>query len=162
MSDKSLQCTRVLSHSRDMKAEAWKYEEKYDVLGFLVLWRNTMTKKQVGEERVYLTYTCTSLFIIQRSQDRNSNRAGTWRQASMQRLWKGTSYCLVPHGFLSCFLIEATTTSPGMAPPRVDWGLLHWLLIKKVSSWPIYSPIYGGTFSIEVPSSQTLTCVKLT
>ena len=33
---------------------------------------------------VYLAYTCTSLFIIRGSQDRNSNRAGTWRQELMQ------------------------------------------------------------------------------
>ena len=35
-----------------------------------------MTKEQGGEERVYLAYTSTSLFIIKESQDRNSNRAG--------------------------------------------------------------------------------------
>jgi hypothetical protein len=35
---------------------------------------------QVGEERVYLAYTSTLLFITKGSQDRNSNRAGTWNQ----------------------------------------------------------------------------------
>jgi hypothetical protein len=38
-----------------------------------------MTKSQVVEERVYLGYTYILLFIIEGSQDRNSNRAGTWR-----------------------------------------------------------------------------------
>jgi hypothetical protein len=41
--------------------------------------QNTMTKKQVGEQRVYSAYTSTLLFIIKGSQDRNSHRAGTWR-----------------------------------------------------------------------------------
>jgi hypothetical protein len=44
-----------------------------------------MTKKQVGEERIYLAYTSMLLFIIEGSQDRNSNRAGSWRQELMQR-----------------------------------------------------------------------------
>jgi uncharacterized protein Veg len=34
-------------------------------------------QKQLGEKRVCLAYTSTSLFIIEGNQDRNSNRAGT-------------------------------------------------------------------------------------
>jgi hypothetical protein len=41
--------------------------------------QNIMTKKQVGEERVYSAYTSTLLFITKGSQDRKSHRAGTWR-----------------------------------------------------------------------------------
>jgi hypothetical protein len=41
--------------------------------------------KQVGEERVYLAYTFTALFITEGSQDRNSHRVGTWRQKLMQK-----------------------------------------------------------------------------
>jgi hypothetical protein len=37
-------------------------------------------QKQVGEERVYPAYGSRSLFIIKGSQDRNSSRAGTWKQ----------------------------------------------------------------------------------
>jgi hypothetical protein len=37
-------------------------------------------QKQVREERVYLAYIFIALFIIKGSQDRNSNRAGTWSQ----------------------------------------------------------------------------------
>jgi hypothetical protein len=48
--------------------------------------RNIMTKKQVGEERIYSAYTSTLLFIIKGSQDRNSHRAGTWIQELIQRL----------------------------------------------------------------------------
>jgi hypothetical protein len=46
-----------------------------------------MIKKQVGRERVYLAYTSTLLFITKGSQDRNSSRAGNWRQELMQRPW---------------------------------------------------------------------------
>jgi hypothetical protein len=59
-----------------------------------------MTKKQVGEKRVYLPYTSTLLFITEGSQDRNSNRAGTWRQELMERLWKDAAYWLAPHDLL--------------------------------------------------------------
>jgi uncharacterized protein Veg len=43
-------------------------------------------QQHLGEERVNLAYTFTSVFITEGSQDRNSNKAGTWRQALMQRL----------------------------------------------------------------------------
>jgi UPF0288 family protein (methanogenesis marker protein 3) len=36
-----------------------------------------MTKKQVGEERVYFAYTSTMMFITKGNQDRNSHREGT-------------------------------------------------------------------------------------
>ena len=48
-----------------------------------------MTKKQVGEERIYSAYTPTFLFITKGSQDRNSHRAGSWRQELMQRPCRG-------------------------------------------------------------------------
>jgi hypothetical protein len=53
-----------------------------------------MTKKQLVEEGVYLTYTATALFIIEGSQDRNSSGAETWRQELVQRPWRGAAYWL--------------------------------------------------------------------
>jgi hypothetical protein len=38
---------------------------------------NIMTKKQVGEEKVYSAYTSTLLFITEKSQDWNSSRSGS-------------------------------------------------------------------------------------
>ena len=38
---------------------------------------NIMTKKQVGEERVYLAYSSILLFITKGSQDWNSSRSGS-------------------------------------------------------------------------------------
>jgi hypothetical protein len=58
-------------------------------------------QKQVEEERLYLAYTFISLLIIKGGQDRNSNRAGTWRQELMHRTWKSTTYRLAHHGLLS-------------------------------------------------------------
>jgi hypothetical protein len=49
--------------------------------------QSNMTKKQVGQERVYSAYISTLLFIIKGSQNRNSNRE-TWRQEWMQKPWK--------------------------------------------------------------------------
>jgi hypothetical protein len=48
-------------------------------------------KKQLGEERVYFPDASTIQSITERSQGRNSNRAGTWRQELMQRPWKGAA-----------------------------------------------------------------------
>jgi hypothetical protein len=39
--------------------------------------KNIMTKKQVGEERVYSAYTSILLFITEGSQDWNSSRSGS-------------------------------------------------------------------------------------
>jgi hypothetical protein len=60
-----------------------------------------MSKKQAGKERVYSPYTFTSLFIIKESQDRNSNRAGNWKQELMQRPFRDAGYWLASHGLLS-------------------------------------------------------------
>jgi hypothetical protein len=40
-----------------------------------ILAQSIMTKKQVGEERVYSAYTSTLLFITKGSQDWNSSRS---------------------------------------------------------------------------------------
>jgi hypothetical protein len=42
-----------------------------------------MTKKQVGEERVYSAYTSILLFITKGCQDWNLSRSGTCRQELM-------------------------------------------------------------------------------
>jgi hypothetical protein len=60
-----------------------------------------MTKKQVGEEKVYLAYTSISLFITEGSQDRNSSRAGIWRQELIQRPGRVATCWLALHGLLS-------------------------------------------------------------
>jgi hypothetical protein len=59
-----------------------------------------MTKKQVGEERVYLTYTSTLLFITKGSQNWNSHRVLIWRQELMQKLWRNIAYWIASPGLL--------------------------------------------------------------
>lgn len=54
------------------------------LLRFLQVQWNTMTKNQVGERRVVLAYTSISLFTIESSEGKNSNRAGTWWQKLIQ------------------------------------------------------------------------------
>jgi hypothetical protein len=86
--------------------------------------QNIMTKKQVGEERVYSAYTSTLLFITKGSQDRNSHRAGTWRQELMQRPWRGAAYWLASPGLLHLISYRIQdyqprdgTTYNGLGPP---------------------------------------------
>jgi hypothetical protein len=47
-----------------------------------------MTKKEIGKERIYSAYISTLLFITEGSQDKNSHRAGTWREELIQRPWR--------------------------------------------------------------------------
>ena len=49
--------------------------------------------------------------------------------------WKAT-YSFVHVSCSACFLIEARTASPGMAPSLMDWAFYHQSLIKEMSySW---------------------------
>ena len=61
-----------------------------------------------------------SLLIIEESQDRNSNREGTWRQELITEVME--ECCLVVCSSIACpacFLIEPRggTTSNGLGPP---------------------------------------------
>jgi hypothetical protein len=71
-----------------------------------------MTKKQVGEERVYLAYTSILLFITK--EVRTGTQAG---QELMQRPWRDVPYWLASPGLLSLLSYKTKTTSPEIAPP---------------------------------------------
>jgi hypothetical protein len=74
-----------------------------------------MTKKQVGEERVYSAYISTLLLITKGSQDWNSSRSGS---KSWFRGHGGMFFTGLPHLACSaCSLIEPESASPEMAPP---------------------------------------------
>ena len=76
-----------------------------------------MTKKQVGEERVYSAYTSILLFITK--EIRTGTQVGQEAGADAEAM-KGC-YLLACS---ACFFVEPRTTSPGMAPPTVGWALL--------------------------------------
>jgi hypothetical protein len=73
-----------------------------------------MTKKQVGEERVYSAYTSTLLFITKevRTGTQAGEEAGADAEATSDVL-----YWLASPGLLSLLSYRTKTTSPGMVPP---------------------------------------------
>jgi hypothetical protein len=73
-----------------------------------------MTKKQVGEERVYSAYTSILLFITK--EVRTGTQAGQKAQM-MQRPWRDVLYWLASPGLLSLLSYRTKTTSPEMPPP---------------------------------------------
>ena len=89
-------------------------------------------QQHLGEERVNLAYTFTSVFITEGSQDRNSNKAGTWRQELMQMPWRDAAYCLAPCGLLSLlsYRTQEHQPSPGMVPLTMCWFPHRW-----ITSW---------------------------
>ena len=99
----------------------------------LTLWKKAMIIKQVEEKRVYPANTSTSLFITKGSQDSNSIRAQTWKQELMQRSWRDATSGLLHLDCSSWLFIEHRTTSPGMTPPTVGWGLHFWSKNEKMS-----------------------------
>jgi hypothetical protein len=79
--------------------------------------QNSMTNKQVGEERVYSAYTSTLLFITRGSQDRT--HAGqelggrSWCRGHEGMLLTG----LLPLACSACFLKESRDYQPQSAGP---------------------------------------------
>jgi hypothetical protein len=73
-------------------------------------------QKSVGKERVYLAYTSRSQSITGGSQDRNSSRAGTWRQELMQRPWRSAAYWLAQPAF---FCRTQNCQPRGVIPPTM-------------------------------------------
>jgi hypothetical protein len=85
----------------------------------------------------------TSQFIIQGSQDRNSNRAGSWRQELMRRPWR-----VLLAGLLSCLLgllsYRTQNHQPKATPTTIGWALPYQSLIKKTTYTLAYSLIYSS------------------
>ena len=114
-----------------------------------------MTKIQLGEERICLVYLPILLFIMEGSQDKNSNRSETWRQELMQKPWRCAAYWLVSHGLLSLLSCRTQDHQPRMAPPTVGC-----VLPRQLRKY-LTGGAYEGIFSSEVPSFQiTLACVS--
>ena len=120
-----------------------------------MLQQNTMNKRQVGEERVYLAYTSTPLLATGVSQDRDSSRAGTWRQELIQKPWgrrRGARIIgLLIMAWSAFFLIKLSNTSPRMEPPPMGWAISYWSPIEKMSyiwiSWRHF--LNGGSYHSE-------------
>jgi hypothetical protein len=77
-----------------------------------------MTKKQVGEERVYSAY----IFHIAVNHQRMSGLElkQVRKQELMQRQWRDALYWFASPGLLSLLFYRTKTTSPEMAPPTRD------------------------------------------
>lgn len=122
-----------------------------------------MAKSNFGEERAYLPNASILLLIIEGSQDKNSNRAGTRRQELVQRPQRSTTYWLVLHGLLRVLFYRTQdhqprsgTTHNKLGPPTPSTNY----------NFPIGLPTtksYRSIFSIEAPSSMmNLVCVSVT
>jgi hypothetical protein len=91
-----------------------------------------MTKKQVGEERIYSAYISTLLFITERSQDWNLSRSGSrsWCRGHGGMFFTG----LLPLACSACFLIEPRL--PAQRWYHLQGDLPTWSLIEKMPySW---------------------------
>jgi hypothetical protein len=73
-----------------------------------------MTKKQVGEERVYSAYTSTLLLSPRKS---GLELKQVRKQELMQKSWRDVLYWLASPGLLSLLSYRTRTTSPEMVPP---------------------------------------------
>jgi hypothetical protein len=119
-----------------------------------------MIKSKLGrKEFIFSLHFCIA--VHHQSQDRNSNRAGSWWQDLMLRPRRVLLTVLLLLACSAYFLIELRTTRWGMAPPTMSWALLYYwsLVFSKCLS----AGCHGGISSTEAPSSlTTLPFVKLT
>ena len=112
---------------------------------------NIMTKKQVGEERVYSSYISTLLFITKESHDWISSRS---RSRSWYRGHEGMfSTGLLPLACSACSLINPRLPDQRWHHPQGD--LPPWSLIEKMPyswiSWrhfPNWSPFLCDNSSL--------------
>jgi hypothetical protein len=73
-----------------------------------------MTKKKVGEERVYSAYT--SILLLITKEVRTGTQAGQEAGADAEP-WRDILYWLASTGLLSLLSFTAKSTSPEMVPP---------------------------------------------
>jgi hypothetical protein len=113
--------------------------------------QNIMTKKQVGEERVYSAYTSMLLFITKGSQDWNSSRSGS---RSWCRGHGGMFFTvLLPLACSACSLIEPRLPAQRWHHPQGDT-----LIEKMPCSWISWRHFLNWSSFLCDNSS----CVKLT
>lgn len=74
-----------------------------------------MSKKQLGEEWIYLAGTSISLFIMEESQDRNSN--SSWSRSYAKAMER---CCLLLMACSAFFLREPRTTNVGVGLPAAS------------------------------------------
>jgi hypothetical protein len=116
---------------------------------------NIMTKKQVGEERVYSAYTSIMLFITKGSQDWNSSRSGSrsWCRSHGGMFLTG----LLPLACSACSLIEPRLPAQRWSHPQGAFP--PWSLIEKMPySWISWRHFLNWSSFLCDNSS----CVKLT
>ena len=75
-----------------------------------------MTKKQVGDKRVYSAYISTLLLS---PKDAGLELKQVRKQELIQRPWRDVTYWLASPGLLSLLSYRTKTTSPEMAPPTM-------------------------------------------
>jgi hypothetical protein len=116
---------------------------------------NIMTKKQVGEERVYSAYTSILLFITKGSEDWNSSRSGSrsWCRGHGGMFFTG----LPPLAYSACSLIELRLPAQRWSHPQGAFP--PWSLIEEMPDSCISWRHFLNWSSFLCDNSS---CVKLT
>lgn len=104
----------------------------FPMLGFLLIWWNAMTKKQVWEEKIYLSYISTSLSSWKEVRAWTQTEQEAGGKSSCRGYRGGTTYWFAFPGLLCLIFYRLSTTSPGMTPPTIDWAVYSQLLIEKI------------------------------
>jgi hypothetical protein len=101
------------SHQMDEEAAVWGASHLSE-FAFYHCGKQLYPKQPRTEKSLFTYFRVTSPSMTE-------VRAGTWRQGLMQKPWK--SAALLTMACSACFLIQPTTTGPGVAPPTMGWAL---------------------------------------
>ena len=87
-----------------------------------------MTKKQVGQERIYLAYTIQIIVHHWRKSGQEPKQGWNLEaeiDAEAMEVGRVLLTDLLPMACSVCFLVEPKTTRSGMVAPTMSWALQH-------------------------------------
>lgn len=114
-------------------------------LGFWLLWKNTISKSNLGRKLSISAYSSTLYSIIGEGQGRNSDITGVWMMEFVHRPWGSDLLGLLSY--------STQTYQPRSGTDHYECRMMgHPTSIKKMNYRLAHSPVWLGHF---------LSCVKL-
>lgn len=118
----------LLVVARPPWASALEYLVLIILVSFLLQRQSTMTKRNLGKERVYLVLH-SHITVHHPGKPRQELKAGIWKQELKQRPQKNAACWFDPKLMFSYFLMQSRPTCLGMALPTMHWAFTHLSLV---------------------------------
>ena len=143
--------THVVPHSEITSCLWLKFFHWVYTIVFVISVIKYHDHKQLGEQRVYFTYTSTPVHPWKKS-GQELKQCRTWRQELMQGPQKRATYWLPPPALLGLFSYThqghlLLTVLVLLTLPKIGWALPHQSWVKTISCSLAYRSILWKNFS---------------